>query len=121
MRVQHAFLLMHDQSRAPREQSLAHTAGYLYQRDAADGREILAYHWHPSGLSHERRPYLHPGAGLGAIRSEWQKAHLLTGAVSPAALLQVCITVLGVPPRRAGWPAVFARTAGALDVTESAL
>lgn len=118
--IQHAFLLIHDQSRAAREQWIVRTTGYDYRLDAADGREILAYHWHPSGLSHEHRPHLHIGAGYGAIRPEWRKAHLLTGPLSPAALLELCITQLGVPPRRSDWSAVFSRLALALQAQEPA-
>lgn len=115
LNIQHAFLLVHDQRRVAREQWEARTAGYLYRLDGADGREILAYHWHPAGLSHEHRPHLHVGAGYGLIRPEWQKAHLPTGPLSPAALLEPCITHLGVPPRRRDWVAVFARLAAALQ------
>lgn len=118
LKIQHTFLLVHDQARPVRARWEARTASYAYQLDAADGREMLAYHWHPSGLIHERRPHLHIGAGYGEIRPVWQKAHLLTGPLSPAVLLELCLTHLAVAPRRPDWAAVLARLATALAQRE---
>ncbi len=114
------YLLDHDPTRDRRARWQVRTAGYDYRLDGADGREILAYHWHPAGQSHEQRPHLHIGAGFGAIQPAWQKAHLLTGALSPAVVLELCIATLGVPPRRPDWSVVFARLAGALHTPEPA-
>ncbi len=88
----------------------------MYKLDHSDGREIIAYHWHPEGLSHERRPHLHVGAGFGSLRPEWHKAHLPTGHVSPTAILLLLIDQLGVAPRRDDWPDVFAQLDAALDL-----
>ncbi len=91
VRIQHAFVVIHDQSRATRERWEARTAGYMYKLDGADGREILAYHWHPAGRSHKQRPHLHIGAGFGAIQPAWQKAHFRTGFVTPGPMLALLI------------------------------
>ena len=74
LRLQH--LLVHDSTRHRSERWSVRLVRYSYQLDRADGRELLAYHWHPIGLNHERRPHLHLGAGMGFAASEWQKAHL---------------------------------------------
>ncbi len=73
--------------------------------DNADGREIVAYHWHPDGRGHVRLPHLHLGAGAMVGRGERVKAHLLTGVVTPAVALLLAIESFGVPPRRADWGA----------------
>jgi len=41
------------------------TSGYRYAVENPDGREVIAYHWHPSAKVSE--PHLHLGSGaLGA-------------------------------------------------------
>lgn len=87
----------------------AQTTAYYYTLDAADGREILAYHWHPTGNSHVTTPHLHLGAGAGALRPELTKAHLDTGFVTPVTLIALAIERFGVRPRRADWAAVIDR------------
>ena len=93
------------------------TTGYMYTLDDADGREILAYHWHPAGRSHVTTPHLHLGAGAGLLRSELQKAHLLTGLVTSAALLTLLVEQFDIRPRRAEWAATLARADEALRQT----
>ena len=106
-------LLIHDPSRDRHQRWLVRPVRYDYKLDGEDGRELLAYHWHPSGFSHERRPHLHWGAGMDYAASEWQKAHLLTGAISPVAILEPCLAVPGVPARRSEWPDAFAHLTAA--------
>jgi hypothetical protein len=89
----------------------------MYKLDDHEGRDVIAYHWHPEGLSHERRPHVHVGAGMGALRPEWQKAHLRTGLVSPTSLFVLLTDRLGVSPRRAGWLDDFAQIDRALDLS----
>ena len=93
----------------------ARTAAYYYTLDDADGREILAYHWHPTGRSPVTLPHLHLGAAAGALRRELVRAHLETGFVTPVALLGLVLEQFGVRPRRADWAAVLAGARDALQ------
>lgn len=91
-------------------------AGYLYGIDDVDGREILAYHWHPEGRSSEREPHLHLGAGAYVGRAELTAAHLPTGRISVEELLVLAIRGLGVEPRRDDWEAVLAENQSAFEI-----
>jgi hypothetical protein len=105
--IEHRFGLVLEPSSPRRALWQAQTLGYLYTLDDAHGREVLAYHWHPSGRSPMTAPHLHLGAGAGTLRRELEKAHVLTGHVTPVALLTLMIENFGVRPRRADWPAVL--------------
>ncbi len=78
---------------------------YFLLRD--DGREILAYHWHPEGRSHVTTPHLHLGAGAEAGWPGLQKTHLPTGSVVLPDLVELAIGC-GVAPRRRDWRGVVA-------------
>ena len=82
---------------------------YEYTLDDADGREILAYHWHPHGRSHVTIPHLHLGAALCDLRAEMHHAHLRTGMVTPIALLALAIEQFDIRPRLADWAERFDR------------
>lgn len=90
----------------------AQIAGYLYGFDDAEGREILAYHWHPDGRSAERKPHLHLGAGAHVGRMELTTAHLPTGRIPVELLLRLSIRSLGVEPRRDDWEAILSGNQG---------
>ena len=113
LRIKLMSLLVSEPNRHRSERWSLRPVRYDYKLDGEDGRELLAYHLHPSGFSHERRPHLHLGAGMDFAANEWQKAHLLTGPLSPVAILEPCLAVLGVPARRPDWPDAFARLAAA--------
>lgn len=108
--IRHTFRVAQDASRPFRSQWWAHTTGYLYTLEGADGREVLAYHWHPAGRSQETEPHLHLGVGAGALRRELVKAHIGTGFVTPDTLFILIIEQFGVRPRRSDWAAVLARS-----------
>jgi len=91
------------------------TSGYLYGLDDADGREILEYHWHPSGHSEETSPHLHLGAGAHVGRAELPGAHLPTGRVAVEDVLYLAITVFGVEPLHAAWQDVLADSKAAFE------
>ena len=112
--VYHFFTLVADTSRDRHHRWEAHTTGYSYRIGDTDDREILAYHWHPSGRSLEARPHLHLGAGAGPLRSELQKAHLGTGFVTPVPLITLLLESFAVRPRRPDWAAVLASADHAL-------
>jgi hypothetical protein len=100
--IRHAAGLIHDATGGDTGWQ-ARTTGYMYTLDDADGREILAYHWHPHGRSPETEPHLHLGAGAGTIRPELTRAHLATGFVTPVAMVRLVVMHFGVRPRRADW------------------
>jgi hypothetical protein len=109
--VLHAFSPVSDAARPRSERWQARTVGYQYRLEDGDGREIIAYHWHPQGQSHVSVPHLHLGAALGALRPEMLKAHLHTGVVSPVAVLTLAVEQFEVAPRRTDWAGVFNRIA----------
>lgn len=113
--IEHTCVFVSDSTRPARERWQARIAGYFYTLDAADGREILAYHYHPTGRSHITVPHLHLGAGLGSLVPEMAKAHLLTGLVTPSAVLLPAIEHFGVSTRRRDWATVVEQAHTELD------
>jgi hypothetical protein len=103
----HYYAVLSDRSGTRSERWRVQTTGYSYKLDDADGREILSYHWHPTGRSPVTRPHLHLSAGAGALRDELQRAHLGTGFVTPVALLTLLLEAFAVRPRRPDWAAVL--------------
>jgi hypothetical protein len=112
--VYHFYTLVADASRERQHRWEARTTGYSYRIGDADGREILAYHWHPAGRSPEARPHLHLGVGAGALRGELQKAHIGTGFVTPVPLLSLLLESFAVRPHRGDWATVLASADRAL-------
>ena len=82
--------------------------GYRYRILDADHREILAYHWHPTGLSSYAAQHLHIGHGAMIRREELHRAHLPTGHVSVTDILRLLIRDFSASPRRRDWRAVLA-------------
>jgi hypothetical protein len=58
------------------------TQWYQYSLNDAEGREIVAYHWHPAGESNVTRPHAHLGVGARVDHPQLLKAHLPTNRVS---------------------------------------
>lgn len=112
MRVSHGFVV----ERSSEERGFdAHTVYYSYRVLEPDGREIVAYHWHPEGTSPIRHPHLHltsrlPTIDLGPRFAPvaLAEAHLPTGPVRLADVVRLLIDELGVAPRRTDWGAVLA-------------
>lgn len=80
------------------------TRAYHYTLDNKDGRELLAYHWHPRTYP---RPHLHLGT---AAEIGWQalmKVHLPTNRIAVEDFLRVAIEELGVTPLREDWREVL--------------
>ena len=86
--------------------------GYWYEISHADERELLAYHWHPRGVSPIVWPHLHTSAPIAPI--DLTRAHLPTGPVLLPAVLRCALGDLGVRPLRPDWPAVLADAERAL-------
>lgn len=89
---------------------------YRFSIDSAEtGHEIIAYHWHPTGRSHELEPHLHLGAGLESARPELFRAHFPTGVITFHQIVQVLLTGFGVTAARPDWRAVLTRERAALS------
>jgi hypothetical protein len=91
----------------------ARTIGYFYTLHEINGREILGYHWHPTGSSHETEPHLHLEAGAEIGRPDLAKAHLPTGHVALNGVLRFVIRDLGVRLLRSDWAQILERTGAA--------
>ncbi|MBF5032271.1 MULTISPECIES: hypothetical protein [unclassified Micromonospora] len=88
------------------------TRGYDYSVRKTDGAAVIDYHWHPVGLSHEKRPHIHLGSSQlrpDAVLSN--KQHILSGRVTLESVVRDLIG-LGVPPR-------FEDYAALLDLCEA--
>lgn len=91
---------------------------YSYRIVTGDEEEVLAYHWHPRGLSPVVHPHLHLSRhAVDALAGDSSKSaplvdlHLPTGHVDLAAVVRFLIAEAGVPARRADWADVLARDA----------
>jgi hypothetical protein len=110
----HDVAVLSDAKRPRRDRWQAATVSYAYRLEDVDGREIVAYHWHPHGRSHIAIPHLHLGAALGTLRAEMTKAHLHTGMITPVAILSLAVERFGVAPRRSDRADIFERAERAL-------
>ena len=94
-------------------------ASYRYRLLDANEREILAYHWHPIGVSPITYPHLHLSGRLAPLdlgpREDPVRLggmHLPTGGpVTLADVVRLLITEFGVIPRRADWEQILAEVA----------
>ena len=92
----------------------ARTVGYWYQILDREGRELLAYHWHPEGVSPVVTPHVHMSHARWTIAPEGSARgpaladlHLPTVAVALADVVRRLITDLGARPRRPDWDDVL--------------
>lgn len=111
--VAHYYRLTRDRQARPGWRT--DTAAYFYALDDAEGREILAYHWHPEGAGPVKYPHVHLGAGALVERDELLKAHLPTGRITLPEVLRLVIDAFGVRALRPDWSDVLARTQVALQ------
>jgi hypothetical protein len=90
------------------------TVSYQYVISDQQQRELLAFHWHPEGISVERDPHVHIGpgivnAGAGDLGKVFSNIHIPTGHVPLARVVRMLITEFGVEPNRQDWDAVLSR------------
>lgn len=95
------------ESGTPRTPWTVTEVGYRYEIMDANAREILAYHWHPTGQSSFISQHLHIGHGAMTGREELQNAHLPTGYVHVTDIIRLLIREFGVSPRRGNWESVL--------------
>jgi hypothetical protein len=79
-----------------------------------DDNEIVAYHWHPAGVSSVRHPHLHLSSQIRPIDLGRNQAslpladmHLATGVVPLAHFVRMLIEEFDVEPLREDWDAVL--------------
>jgi hypothetical protein len=95
-------------------QSPLRLQAYLMSITEPDGREILAYHWHPRGRSPTTFPHVHvtsrtPAIPIGPGESvAIADMHLPTSQVGLADVVRFLIVEFGIDPRRDDWEAVLA-------------
>lgn len=82
------------------------TDGYEYSLDDERGREIIAYHWHPS-RGWASFPHLHIEAGCEVGRKEFVGIHLPTERVAFGNVVWVALHELRVEPLRSDWEGVL--------------
>jgi len=100
---------------------------YSYRLLTSEHRELVAFPWHPSGLSRFTTPHLHvagaapiplPALHSAAPRSlDIAKAHLPTHPLSPEDLVELLIDdpVFGIEPRRIDWRGSLSRNRALTD------
>jgi hypothetical protein len=101
------------------------TAAYFYEFDDVQGRELLAFHWHPDTPGAVPYPHLHVGPGVvqvdslvaaglsaqhNALRPELQGAHIPTSRIALEQVLALALQHFNVPPLRTNWESVFQST-----------
>lgn len=84
-------------------------AAYQYAFTDDAGREIVAYHWHPDGMSNVTAPHLHLEAGAHVGRLDLAASHLPTGRVSLESIVRLAIEGFSVSPLRREWQSVLSR------------
>jgi hypothetical protein len=89
-------------------------ASYLYRILDREQREILAFHWHPAGLSNVVDPHLHLSSRLNTIEMGRDQEplpladmHIPTGFVTLEDVVRLHVAVFGVAPRHADWDAIL--------------
>lgn len=70
------------------------TTRYFYTLLDQNQRELIAYHYHPSGAGWCTYPHIHVGTATGIID---RKAHLATGRLSLEAVIRMLIEDPSIP------------------------
>lgn len=105
--------VIHQRS-APDNAFVATESAYSYSIADRDGRELLAWHWHPIGSSAVTQTHLHlssqvPPIEIGRNLEPLPLAdlHIPTGPVDLADVARFLIAEIGVQPRKPDWQAVL--------------
>jgi hypothetical protein len=80
---------------------------YGYRFSDRSGHELLAYHWHPDGLSSIVHPHLHISSRVRSVPLEPDGGslnladhHIPTGSVTLVDVVRYLIDEIGIEPRR---------------------
>jgi len=103
-----------DQPSDPRHNYGVRIVSYEQRILDRDDREILAFHWHPTGRSNVIDPHLHLSGRLNPIdigRNQellpLADMHIPTGFVTLEDVVRLLITEFGITPRLADWDALL--------------
>jgi hypothetical protein len=90
------------------------SASYSYRILDRGGHELLAFHWHPVGLSPVIYPHVHLSSRIRPVPIEPAGAtvalanmHIPTGLVRITDIVRLLITEFGVQPRRTDWATIL--------------
>lgn len=99
------------------------TASYLYRILDLNEREIIAYHWHPEGVSPVVRPHLHLTSRIQPVsiddparpdlepeRIALAEMHISTGPVPFEDVVRLLIEEFRVIPLRSDWEEILSRS-----------
>lgn len=103
--IQQRFQLLHtpnDRERGPyRVTTRAYNYTLAEDSGGDEGQEIMAFQWDANdGLPF---PHMHLSFATGALRAEFQHAHIPTGRVAVEDFLEFIIRDFGVTPLRESW------------------
>jgi hypothetical protein len=98
------------ESPSPLGQWRVTTVAYYYALDGSDGREIVAYHWHPGQSQKVTVPHLHLSGGAMVRHPAFEKVHFPTERIAVEDLLRFAIGELGVTPRLPDWQRMLNQT-----------
>ena len=84
------------------------TTSYAFRLLTRDGRDLVSYHWHPTGRSSVTMPHLHVSCLIPPF--DLSRTHLLSGPVTLPTMIRLVIVAFGAEPLRPDWEAVLARS-----------
>lgn len=86
----------------------------MYQVIDTDETEVIAFHWHPTGVSRVRDPHLHLSSKLRPVpigragdEAPLASMHVPTGFVPLADVVRFLIDEFGIIPLRDDWHTVL--------------
>lgn len=110
------------------------TAAYFYEFEDPDGREVLAFHWHPETVPEVPQPHLHINrgvvpagmitggtllAGRNPLRPDIAAAHIPTSRIALEQVVEMAILQFGVPPLRNDWQHLLQTSLNKFERTQS--
>jgi hypothetical protein len=129
LRVRSEYLVSEDQF--PQSRYRAVFVSYNYQILDLSGREILGFHWHPTGVSSVTYPHLHLTSRIRPIETgdpsnpqrkpsqiPLAEMHIPTGPVLFENVVRLLIEEFGVIPLRPDWDEILLRNEALLRATD---
>ncbi len=87
---------------------------YAYRLVDREQREVLTFHWHPTGISSVTHPHIHLSGrlptldlGPGSRSVALGDLHIPTGPITLTDIVRLLIVEFGVAPRRPAWAAIL--------------
>lgn len=114
LRIKHDYTIVDSGTRGNRYEAV--TASYVYRILDLHEREILAFHWHPDGVSQVRHPHLHLTSRTKPVEIDdpanpdrepeqiaFAAMHIATGLVPVEHVIRLLIEEFKVVPLRPEW------------------